>query len=343
MVLAGAGDAIGFKNGSWEFCRSGRSIHDELAQLGGIEGITIDPKRWMVSDDTVMHIATAEALVSDWGTLEDLYQSLAVHYKECMKDMAGRAPGGTCTKSCHQLKPGIPKGYTVPFNSRGGGCGAAMRAVPIGLLYSRPDQIDDLVAVAVESGRMTHNQPTGYLGSLASALFVSYGIQGKPEREWGAGLVRTLELAWEYVERSGREVEENRAHWGYFKEKWTDYLKVRGIQDGVSEPTFPKEYGVVERDTFYKSLSFSGWGGSSGHDAPMIAYDAILSSKGVWSELCYRGMLHGGDSDSTGIIAAACWGALHGFEGVPKGHYNNLEYVDRLRHLATELHQKVVK
>lgn len=35
--------------------------------------------------------------------------------------------------------------------------------------------------------------------------------------------------------------------------------------------SFPKKYGVKERDEFYKSVSFSGWGGASGHDAPMIA------------------------------------------------------------------------
>jgi ADP-ribosylarginine hydrolase len=59
------GDAIGYKNGSWEFCRDGRFIHNELESLGGLENLCIDKTNWRVSDDTVMHIATAEALV-DW-------------------------------------------------------------------------------------------------------------------------------------------------------------------------------------------------------------------------------------------------------------------------------------
>ena len=75
-------------------------------------------------------------------------------------DMKGRAPGLTCMASTKMLYGKSGK-YFIPFNRRGGGCGAAMRAVPIGLLYHRPEDLYDLVRVGVESGRMTHNHPTG--------------------------------------------------------------------------------------------------------------------------------------------------------------------------------------
>ena len=344
MVLAGVGDALGYKNGEWEFCRSGLRIHEDLDQLGGLDKIVVNPRGWMVSDDTVMHIATAEALVSEWkGDREQLYSNIAEKYKECMADMAGRAPGITCGEYVRKLRPGVPKGYAIiKFNPRGGGCGAAMRSAPIGLLYWKPDEIKTLVAISIESGRMSHNHPTGFLGSLATALFVSYSVQGKPLMEWGAGLLATLDLAMEYVVEAGRDVKENKENWSYFEEKWTEYLTLRGILDGKSEPKFPEVYGVKERDEFYRSVSFAGTGGASGHDAPLIAYDALLSSEN-WNELCFRSMLHGGDSDSTGIIAAACWGAMHGFKGVPEGHYKKLEYIDRLRHLAKQLYKKSEK
>ena len=45
-----------------------------------------------------------------------------------------------------------------------------------------------------------------FLQSLATALFVSYAIQEKPLEEWGVGLLRTLELAKQYIERVGRDV-----------------------------------------------------------------------------------------------------------------------------------------
>ena len=59
-----------------------------------------------------------------------------------------------------------------------------------------------------------------------------------------------------------------------------------------------------------------------------ISYDALLGSGDNWNELCYRGALHGGDSDSTGAIAGAWFGALYGFEGVPENHYTvNSQYL----------------
>jgi ADP-ribosylarginine hydrolase len=57
----------------------------------------------------------------------------------------------------------------------------------------------------------------------------------------------------------------------YFVGKWNEYLRERKIESGETEAQFPAAYGVEERDAFYKSISFGGWGGASGHDAPMIA------------------------------------------------------------------------
>ena len=358
MVLAGVGDALGYKNGEWEFCRSGERIHEHARELGGVGKIKVNRRNWMVSDDTVMHLATAEALLEKWSNSEDLFRTFAQKYKDCMRDMAGRAPGLTCSSSVDMLRPKVSRGYVIPFNYKGGGCGAAMRAAPIGLYFWKPDQINDLVDVAIESGRMTHNHPTGYLGSLAVALFVSYAVQRKPLKEWGMGLMSTLETARKHVQKNS--LEKDRKHhsdtWGYFEDEWWKYLQLRGIESSDREPVFTSHdtSSIKGRDDFYRSLSFTGTGGASGHDAPMIAYEALLNvwrpsdpplgeedeKQRMWIDLCERSMLHGGDSDSTGIIAAACWGAMEGFNGVPENHYKELEYRDRLQKCGAKLFEK---
>jgi hypothetical protein len=127
----------------------------------------------------------------------------------------------------------------------------------------------------------------------------------------------------------------------YFVEKWTSYLKLRGISNhDENKPAFPSKYDVKARDKFYASVSFSGWGGASGHDAPMIAYDAMLGGGYEnWSLLVKRAMLHGGDSDSTGILAGSWYGALNGFKGVPEIHYKNVEYAKESMDLGRSLVQ----
>lgn len=339
MVLSGTGDALGYKNGAWEFCYRGTQIYEELQTLGGLDKIIIKPPGWIVSDDTVMLLATGKALCkcSDKPDREALFQKMAQCYKDCMHDMTGRAPGACSTMAVHQLRPRLKGGYKIPFNSRGGGCGAAMRSMCIGLRYPRPEQLQDLVAVSIEAGRMTHHNPVGYLGSLASALFTALAVQGRPLREWGKCLLDTLPVALNYIIEAGHAVEENKDAWPYFCDSWIMYLQKRKLQDGTSDPVFPEPYDFTERDKFYKDISFSGWGGSSGHDAPMIAYDALLGANGDWAELCKRAMFHGGDSDSTGIIAACCYGAMHGLQGVPEGNHKFIEYRDRLLKQADKL------
>lgn len=339
LVLSAVGDALGYKNGKWEFCQSGITIHEELEKLGGLSEIRVDKANWRVSDDTVLHLATAEVLIQngDCSDKNNLYSKMARGYQKSMEDMRGRAPGETCMIACAMLEPEKEDGFRIPFNPKGGGCGAAVRSMCIGLRYPDPKDIKDLIEVSIETGRMTHNHPTGYLGSLASALFTSFAIQGKPLKEWGINLLSALVMAKDYVAKTGHDVGENLKEWQYFQNKWEKYIELRNIQDGISEPRFPEIYDVNERDIFYREMSFDGNGGASGHDAPMIAYDALLGSGGDWDELCQRAMFHGGDSDSTGAIAGCLYGAIFAFNAVPECNYKDLEYIDRLREAASQI------
>ena len=66
MILAGVGDAMGYKNGDWEFLTSSKILHAQMMEMTNNKGpLHLDiTMGWKYSDDTVMHIATAKGLIS---------------------------------------------------------------------------------------------------------------------------------------------------------------------------------------------------------------------------------------------------------------------------------------
>lgn len=338
MVLAGVGDAFGYNNGTWEFTFSGPAIHNEYNNMGGIEKIST--KRMKLSDDQVMHLATAKALVANPKDLSDLYTELSKCYVECFNDMTGRAPGPTTASAIHSIERGT-KYSEIPYSPAGGGCGGSMRAMCIGLRYYGESNRDKLIAVSIESGRMTHNHPTGFLGAMVSALFTAYALEGLPVVAWGRKMVNdVLHRCYSYMRESGRDWEKYQKDLKYFENHWREYLKLRDIlDDSKTEPKFPENYDVKERDKYYNSIAFSGWGGASGHDSVIIAYDALLGAGSDFKELVLRGVLHGGDNDSTGVICCAWYGALYTLKSVPVQLHDNLEYRERAVRYGQALYQ----
>ncbi|RVE74437.1 hypothetical protein OJAV_G00021580 [Oryzias javanicus] len=339
MILGAVGDALGYRKGHWGSCTSGKKIQEELSALGGLAALKLDPENWPLSDAVLMHMTTAQALITDYWCLEDLYRELVRLYVEAMVSLQGKAPDSTTVEACSHLKPhNFLLAWHTPFNEKGSGFGAAAKAMCVGMRYWQPERLENLVEVSIETGRMTHNHPTGFLGSLTAALFASYAIQGKPVVSWGRELLKAIPRAEEYCRKTIRHMSEYQENWFYFVAKWQFYLEEREIdKEGGNQPSFPDHYDPDEADKMYKRWSSEGRAGRRGHDAPMIAYDALLAAGRDWAELCRRAMFHGGESEATGLIAGCLYGLMHGLNQIPQGLYKNLDKREQLEELGEAL------
>ena len=78
-----------------------------------------------------------------------------------------------------------------------------MRAACVGLFYR--EDVKKLIAIAIETGRITHHNPVGYLGAVVAAYFTHLGLKGITPEQWIARLFEeALPLARESIELAGR-------------------------------------------------------------------------------------------------------------------------------------------
>jgi len=208
MLLAAAGDALGHNNGHWEWQKAGIIIHKEFKEISegkGMAGINLTI-RWRYSDDTAMHMATARAIILSHKSAKPfaakmegtfgIGRQLAIEYKSswgatiCDKLVTpkknyqtsprkgGRCPSRTNLSMLKVLNDDGSNWQHIPFMDLGGGCGGAVRTSCIGLLaWDR----NTLIAWAIESARLTHHHPTGFMGAVCTALFTSLALEGYVE------------------------------------------------------------------------------------------------------------------------------------------------------------------
>ena len=355
LLLHALGDTLGFKNGDWEFnyrllsqasflpAFSAEHLY-EFLELGGIQGINL--KGWRVSDDTVLHLATAAALLQTYKNIPALLELLKKEYLASLMDMEERYPGNTTLRSLAYLKKN-PKSLAVSYDFKKGGSGASMRTLCIGLAYAGKKQRGQLIAIALEASRLTHNSATGYLGGITAALFTAFALEGKPPESWPFRLVSLLEegIIEKYLGET-RELEEYNRDKYAFIDKWKLYIGERFSKDkkfsfnkAMRDPVFRTEY---YHET-YSDKRFSYFPGSAGDDSVIIAYDSLMDSQGHWEKLVVYSMLHAGDSDTTGCIAGGWYGIVYGLKDVPSKNLEHLEYKDRLKETARKLYSKFSK
>lgn len=346
ITLAALGDIIGYNNGLYEFNEyqnfsqeewgenfidigtgySNQIVFDFINQ-GGFSQFPID--KLVISDDTIFHLTIIQALIDKFDNHNKLLALIqnnminTINTPEKKKDMIDvRAIGNVTLNSLLKLEKGMDW-HSLAYDPKAGGTGGCMRSMCIGLAYHKLVNRLDLVKLAIDSCRITHNNAIGYLGSFASALFVALAIENIDPQRWIYELIDILEsnLIDSHIKTNyPQDYEKYNDDKLIFLNKWKQYLDIRFQKHQFIERkimTIPSERSKFFHDKF-SNLKKVVYPGAGGDDSVIIAYDAFLESKGNWEKLVVYSMLHVGDSDTTGSIAGAFFGAYYGFKNVTK-------------------------
>ena len=157
-----------------------------------------DIRKWYPSGITGFHGRPGDVIPRyagkryEWRvgeTTDDTEQTLAVAKALLLRGEASHEEIGRqllqCKKSLHpgvSLWNFVQAGDPARTASSGDGCGAAMRAAPLGVLYPS-GRLDDLVRGAYECSIPTHGGSMAICAAAAVAAAVSAALEGRPGPE----------------------------------------------------------------------------------------------------------------------------------------------------------------
>uniref|UniRef100_A0A7S4SSL6 ADP-ribosylhydrolase ARH1 n=1 Tax=Alexandrium monilatum TaxID=311494 RepID=A0A7S4SSL6_9DINO len=316
-----------------------------MERLGG--ALALVPLRetgWPVSDDTVQHMATLQALIDarpglptsphDHAAMNSLMERMAFQHVKSWGDMEGRAPGKRCGRGVQALsQPGARWDTAIPYevSEKPQGCGAAMRAMGIGAVYCGEKFRDALVAVASESAALSHHTFAGCASAVVSAAGCALSCEGVPVEAWPKLIVEDFlpRLERYLLQRpASRRPAADEVSWQRrrFAEPWLS-REARMTLQQIRDPE--------QRDHRYGAIG-GGWDALS---SVFIAYEALRLAQGSWEQLVHLAGAHGGDSDSTLAIAGAWFGAAYGLGRTPKSQWAVVEKLPEICEMATALEQ----
>lgn len=316
IVGLAVGDALGHPT---EFISSVARIK----QRYGAQGITdFDSSghhpAGTFTDDTQMTISVARALArAGKQPLDAVMTLLGEEFVAWARHPTNnRAPGGTCLAGCRHFAQGAKWRDAGVKGSKG--CGAAMRAAPIGL-YAFDDD-DLLLQLSAAQSVLTHSHPTGVASSVAAAAPVAWLARGK-------GTAGLLDYTRAMVERVDAEL-----------------LISLGCEPNAARDIGNREQlerldrlQIVLDDEHDDVCALLG-GAWIGEEAVVTALWCFLKAKGDFSETIRRGATSSGDSDSIACIAGSFAGTLHGLSGLNSPLAARVERSADLIVLANELH-----
>ena len=371
LMFASYFETLGFKNGQWEFnynipTKSLSSYINVLAfmnhqylVLGGAHHI--DLTNWNASDDTIMIIATCEAVIKNGG--ETNYKDSYLKWFDLLSD-SKRVSGINTIETLKLVKRGLTI-KTLPIKTEMGGNGASMRTGPIGIIWYK--NIEKVIEESICASRLTHNYYIGFLGGMVTALFTAFAMNNIPAYKWCEELIKlysTKKIAKYYPSGHNlNDLDDFMGYWKRYQETRVNKLKYKNPLDNFIFPDHradflmgffpnPKIKAMVLKGESFNKLEWD-WNrlGGSGLDSCIYAYDCLLTSilspgsKTVdidniqynWDIFMTLVSVHPGDSDTTASIGGTWFGALNGFKDFDVDRFKELEFYTELKKLSDQL------
>jgi len=240
-----------------------------------------------ITDDTQMTIVLAQAIL-ELGKFDREHAAFKFAGWIAASDTGvkeARGVGAGCRTACRRLRddPGEPSGVDSA------GCGAAMRASPIGLRYFHDR--DALFHAAVDQALLTHTDPRAVAGSVAVACAVAAGILDEGDLD-KPGLLKSVADAVEKVDRATAS-------------------KIAGLSDYLDASA-------------EEGFAYTGTGGITIETVPAALF-AFIRTPYDLEETVVTAVNAGGDTDSIGAIAGAVSGAFNGMGAIPARWKENVE------------------
>jgi len=261
-----------------------------------------------ITDDTQMTMCIAESIVAT-GRID--FEEMGLRFASWLS--YGRGKGRTCVEACSRLRDGIPW-YEAGVKSAGNG--AAMRTAPLGLLRYR-----DLRSLRVDSAivaMITHADPTAIASAIAQSSCIAFCLTQTADSVDVRGLIDFVVEMIDGIEP--HDIEERRPGGG----QTTLAKRLSELPDLLRNPDSREVYNYLYNGAFVlESLP--------------TAFYAFLQNHESFDEAMFAAVDAGYDCDTSGSLAAALAGALHGRSGIPTHWLEGLEHCKELIELADEI------
>lgn len=364
FLLHALGDMLGSEIADWiDDPTQSISLVEEFIfifiQKGGVNGIDIGD--WKLSDNTLLHIAMTKTILKydDKNILDqkfydslkqsmiDVYDDINIEFKNGNKRYINDYNFGYVGLFKENMDA-----TKVPYNPLTNDDGSATRTLCIGAAFYKEEQLETLIELSINTSKLTHNSPSGFLAGFVTAYFASLAIRNVEIETWPSLLIKLLnsDKIKKYIDIENNDVF---ADYYNFIKYWKKYVDTRFINGKPMNNRLSTN--MIARYKYYdanfndnkrhhgKNGTFileKRHLGETGYCCTIMAYDVLLYCDGIWEKLIFYGILHDGSGDTIGSIVGGLYGLKYGLGDVPESMLRGIEKKKKLKSLGIKFYNK---